>query len=145
MKLLFILFALTHPIVSIVAFGITKHSKLPGLSIDNKNPTTHFKSTTNRNSCPRSSLGRTTTPPSSSSSSSLYGSTVEEELPPFQFESIQNLQQHQEDGASFFDTVVCGAGPGGLLLASALSKKGCSVCIVDPAFDKPWPNNYGKL
>ena len=42
-----------------------------------------------------------------------------------------------------YDVVVCGAGPGGLLLASALSQQGCSVAVVDPALDKPWPNNYG--
>lgn len=41
------------------------------------------------------------------------------------------------------DVLICGAGPGGLLLASALSKEGCKVEVVDPALDKPWPNNYG--
>lgn len=46
-----------------------------------------------------------------------------------------------EDGV--LDVLICGAGPGGLLLASALSKEGCDVCVVDPAFDRPWPNNYG--
>ena len=42
-----------------------------------------------------------------------------------------------------FDVLVCGAGPGGLLLAVNLAKEGCSVGVVDPILDKPWPNNYG--
>lgn len=42
-----------------------------------------------------------------------------------------------------FDVVVCGAGPAGLLLAKELSQRNLKVAVVDPALDKPWPNNYG--
>lgn len=58
-------------------------------------------------------------------------------------------QQHDINGDDssndddVLDVLICGAGPGGLLLASALSKEGCKVGVVDPALDKPWPNNYG--
>jgi len=49
-----------------------------------------------------------------------------------------------EDGHNpQFDVLICGAGPGGLLLGSHLAKGGCRVGIVDPVLDKPWPNNYG--
>lgn len=41
------------------------------------------------------------------------------------------------------DVMICGAGPGGLLLASHLATRGCKVGVVDPILDKPWPNNYG--
>ena len=42
-----------------------------------------------------------------------------------------------------YDVVICGAGPSGLSLASACAQRDLSVCVVDPALDKPWPNNYG--
>ncbi|KAL7572425.1 hypothetical protein ACA910_006604 [Epithemia clementina (nom. ined.)] len=44
-----------------------------------------------------------------------------------------------------FDVCICGAGPGGLLLASALAKMGVSsLAVVDPTLSEPsWPNNYG--
>mmetsp|Transcript_28958 Transcript_28958/g.93672 ORF Transcript_28958/g.93672 Transcript_28958/m.93672 type:complete len:307 (+) Transcript_28958:10-930(+) len=42
-----------------------------------------------------------------------------------------------------YDVVICGAGPSGLSLASACARRDLSVCVVDPALDKPWPNNYG--
>ena len=43
------------------------------------------------------------------------------------------------------DVCVCGAGPAGLLLASNLAKQPDvkTVAVVDPALDRPWPNNYG--
>ncbi|KAH8059018.1 hypothetical protein JL722_5566 [Aureococcus anophagefferens] len=42
-----------------------------------------------------------------------------------------------------YDVVICGAGPSGLSLASACARRDLSVCVVDPALDEPWPNNYG--
>jgi lycopene beta-cyclase len=47
------------------------------------------------------------------------------------------------DKDDVLDVMICGAGPGGLLLASQLSQRGCKVGIVDPVLDKAWPNNYG--
>ena len=41
------------------------------------------------------------------------------------------------------DVCICGAGPGGLLLATQLANQGLSCAVVDPALDRPWPNNYG--
>lgn len=54
-----------------------------------------------------------------------------------------SLNLAAENGGAVWDVVICGAGPAGLLLASNLIERNCSVCIVDPALDKPWPNNYG--
>jgi lycopene cyclase-like protein len=54
-----------------------------------------------------------------------------------------NNENGNDNGSSFLDVAICGAGPGGLLLASALAKQGCQVGVVDPMLDKPWPNNYG--
>ena len=42
-----------------------------------------------------------------------------------------------------FDVVVCGAGPSGLSVAAECAKRDLSVCVVDPALERPWPNNYG--
>ena len=42
------------------------------------------------------------------------------------FESVEAMSE------SVLDVLVCGAGPGGLLLASQLAQQGCSVGIVDP-------------
>lgn len=39
--------------------------------------------------------------------------------------------------------VVVGAGPAGLAVAQRVSKEGVSVCVVDPAPQSVWPNNYG--
>lgn len=52
-------------------------------------------------------------------------------------------QPPNEKNNPLFDVLICGAGPGGLMLASNLAKEGCRVGIVDPVLDKPWPNNYG--
>lgn len=41
------------------------------------------------------------------------------------------------------DLVVVGAGPAGLAVAQRVSKAGISVCVVDPAPQSVWPNNYG--
>ncbi|KAG0581182.1 hypothetical protein KC19_4G230600 [Ceratodon purpureus] len=41
------------------------------------------------------------------------------------------------------DLVVVGAGPAGLAVAQRVSKEGVNVCVVDPAPQSVWPNNYG--
>lgn len=41
------------------------------------------------------------------------------------------------------DLVVVGAGPAGLAVAQRVSKHGVNVCVVDPAPQSVWPNNYG--
>ncbi|KAG0631980.1 hypothetical protein M758_1G295900 [Ceratodon purpureus] len=41
------------------------------------------------------------------------------------------------------DLVVVGAGPAGLAVAQRVSKLGVNVCVVDPAPQSVWPNNYG--
>ena len=41
------------------------------------------------------------------------------------------------------DLVVVGAGPAGLAVAQRVSKEGVTVCVVDPAPQSVWPNNYG--
>lgn len=51
-----------------------------------------------------------------------------------------HLKSSDED---VFDVVVCGAGPAGLLLAKEMAERDLKVGVVDPALDKPWPNNYG--
>lgn len=63
--------------------------------------------------------------------------------------------------SSLYDVVICGAGPGGLLLASEIcriqqqqrqNENGSQygsltpplrMAVIDPALDQPWPNNYG--
>jgi lycopene beta-cyclase len=62
---------------------------------------------------------------------------------PLLFSSSSTTPNDPSPEDDVVDVLICGAGPGGLLLASALSKQGCKVHVVDPAFDKPWPNNYG--
>lgn len=42
-----------------------------------------------------------------------------------------------------YDVVVVGGGPAGLSVAAALGARGCQVCCLDAAIDKPWPNHYG--
>ncbi len=42
------------------------------------------------------------------------------------------------------DVLVLGAGPSGTAIAAALARRGCSVTIVDPAPERPWPNRYGS-
>jgi lycopene beta-cyclase len=41
------------------------------------------------------------------------------------------------------DLLVVGAGPAGLAVAQRVSKEGVNVCVVDPAPQSVWPNNYG--
>lgn len=41
------------------------------------------------------------------------------------------------------DLLVVGCGPAGLAAAAAAAKRGLKVVLVDPAPDRPWPNNYG--
>ena len=41
------------------------------------------------------------------------------------------------------DIAIIGAGPGGLSLAAACSKRGLNIAVIDPAINTPWPNNYG--
>lgn len=41
------------------------------------------------------------------------------------------------------DLVVVGAGPAGLAVAHKVAEAGASVCVVDPAPQSVWPNNYG--
>ncbi|XP_073389043.1 lycopene beta cyclase, chloroplastic isoform X1 [Physcomitrium patens] len=41
------------------------------------------------------------------------------------------------------DLVVVGAGPAGLAVAQRVSGEGVDVCVVDPAPQSVWPNNYG--
>jgi len=71
-------------------------------------------------------------------------------LDAFKMSSVEEMQRRKlstdtddDEGNPLFDVLICGAGPGGLLLASNLAKEGCHVGIVDPVLDKPWPNNYG--
>jgi ribulose 1,5-bisphosphate synthetase/thiazole synthase len=40
---------------------------------------------------------------------------------------------NNHDNSLLLDVAICGAGPGGLLLAAALAKLGCQVGVVDPA------------
>lgn len=42
-----------------------------------------------------------------------------------------------------YDVAVIGAGPAGLSLAAALSRRSVSVICLDGAIDAPWPNHYG--
>ncbi len=62
-------------------------------------------------------------------------------------------------GMRLYDVIICGAGPGGLLLASEICRlqhlqleRGSTngslttplrMAVVDPALEQPWPNNYG--
>ena len=39
--------------------------------------------------------------------------------------------------------VVAGAGPSGIAVAERVAKAGYRVCVVDPAPQAHWPNNYG--
>ncbi|CAB9519956.1 Capsanthin/capsorubin synthase, chromoplastic [Seminavis robusta] len=48
-----------------------------------------------------------------------------------------------DDSDKIMDVVICGAGPSGLLLAKEMASRNLKVVVVDPALDKPWPNNYG--
>lgn len=48
-----------------------------------------------------------------------------------------------EQASPLYDVIVIGAGPAGLSLAASLGLEGLSVCCVDGALDKPWPNHYG--
>jgi len=41
------------------------------------------------------------------------------------------------------DLLVVGAGPAGLAVAQRVSQAGVNVCVVDPAPQSVWPNNYG--
>jgi len=41
------------------------------------------------------------------------------------------------------DLVVVGAGPAGLAVAHKVAEAGVNVCVVDPAPQSVWPNNYG--
>jgi len=85
-----------------------------------------------------------------------YRHKQQQQLPQKRIREPSSLRRRSDDNAhrlfssnsvvvddDLLDVMVCGAGPGGLLLASALSQRGCKVGVVDPAFDKPWPNNYG--
>lgn len=42
-----------------------------------------------------------------------------------------------------FDLLVVGAGPSGLATAERVASRGKRVCVVDPAPESVWPNNYG--
>ena len=54
--------------------------------------------------------------------------------------SVGDIDENQ-----VLDVLICGAGPGGLLLASALcqQQQDLQIGVVDPALNAPWPNNYG--
>ena len=43
---------------------------------------------------------------------------------------------NDDDAVSVLDVLVCGAGPGGLLLAKELPARNLQVSVVDPALDK---------